>query len=249
MDKEIAELQKRFEAKTQEVQQKAHQQENKASVLVNKELNNQYPQNTNGLNTLLENKVKQTEDVKTAIDLLATREALADENTVNKIVDEKTEELRNDAEAKRVSAETNRINEEVAKIKRQKEKELEEYDRLITARKKEAEQLKADADKAQAFFEANGEILKYIGVRSKKSLKTMQALMVPATIIFAIVQILLFPLTLCGVVLEALVNIVGGICNAIKNQALKIVASIGVILLISSAVFGVYFFGGNLIGL
>lgn len=206
------------------------------------------PQKTDGINSLLESKVKQTEDVKTAIDLLATREALADEVTVNKIVDEKTEELRNDAEAKRVKAETDRINEEVAKIKRQKEKELEEYDRQITARKKEVEQLKADADKAQAFFEANGEILKYIGIRSKKSLTTMQALMVPATIIFAIVQILMFPLTLCGVVLETMVNIVGGICNAIKNQAIKVLVGIGVILLIGGAVFGVYYFGGSLIG-
>ena len=207
------------------------------------------PQKRDGtITSLLETKVKQTEDVKTAIDLLATREALADEQMVDRLVDEKAEELRNDAEAKRVKAEADRINEEVSKIKRQKEKELEEYDRQITARKKEVEQLRADADKAQAFFEANGEILKYIGVRAKKSLKTMQVLMVPATIIFAIVQVLMFPLTLCGVVLEALVNIVGGICNAIKNQALKIIASIGIILLIGGAVFGIYYLGGSLIG-
>lgn len=212
------------------------------------ETNKNLPQKSDGIKSLLDTKVKQTDDVKTAIDLLATREALADGDTVDRLIDEKAEELRNDAEAKRVKAEAERINEEVAKIKRQKEKEIEEYDRQITARKKEVEQLRAEADKAQAFFDANGEILKYIGVRSKKSLKTMQALMVPATIIFAIVQVLLFPLTLCGVVLETLVNIVGGICNAIKNQALKIIASIGVILLIGGAVFGVYYFAGGLIG-
>lgn len=197
--------------------------------------------------SMLDDKVKRTDDVKTAIDLLATKTALEQQGTVEKIVNEKTEELRNDAEAKRVKAETDKINEEIERVKAQKQKEVEEYDKLITAKKKEVEQLKAESDKAQAFFDANSEILKYIGVRNKKSLNIMRALMFVAVPVFCLVQILLFPLTFSGVILEAFVGIIGGICGAIKNNALKIVISILVVVLIIGIVFLVYFYGGKLI--
>ena len=75
----------------------------------------------------------------------------------------------------------------------------------------------------------------------------MQALMFPATLIFVIVQILLFPLTFVGVTLETIVNIVGGICGAVKHHAVKIIISIAVIILIIGVVFAVCFFGGQLI--
>ena len=199
------------------------------------------------IHQLLDDKVKQTDNVKTAIDILATKTALEQSGTVEKLVNEKTEELRNDAEAKRVKSETDRINEEVKKVLAEKQRELEEYDKQIATKKKEVEQLKAESDKAQAFFDSNCEILKYIGIRNKKSLKVMQGLMFPATIIFCIVQFLLFPLTLGGVIIETFVNIVGGICEKIKNNALKIVISILVILLIVGLIFLVYFFGGRAI--
>lgn len=197
--------------------------------------------------SILDDKVKKTDDVKTAIDLLATKTALEQEGTVAKIVNEKTEELRNDAEAKRVKAETDKINEEIERVKAQKQKEIEEFDKLILAKKNEVEQLKAESDKAQAYFDANKEILKYIGVRSKKSLGVMRGLMFLAVPVFCIVQILLFPLTFSGVILESFVEIIGGICGAIKNNALKIIISILVVLLILGIVFLVYFYGGKLI--
>ena len=197
--------------------------------------------------SILDDKVKRTDDVKTAIDLLATKTALEQSNTVEKLVTEKTEELRNDAEAKRVEAETKRVEEETKKIIAERQKEVEEYDKLITAKKKEVEQLKAESDKAQAFFDANSEILKYIGVRNKKSLGIMKALMFIAVPVFCLVQILLFPLTFSGVILEAFVGIIGGSCGAIKNNALKIVISVLVVLLIVGIVFLVYFYGGRFI--
>lgn len=197
--------------------------------------------------SMLDDKVKATDNVKEAINLLATKTALEQDGTVQKLVTEKTEELRNDAEAKRVEAETHRVEEETKKIVAEKQKQVEEYDKLITAKQKEVEQLKAESDKAQAFFDANSEILKYIGVRNKKSLGTMKVLMYPATLIFCIVQILLFPLTFSGVVLEAFVGILGGICGAIKNNALKIIISILVVILILGVVFLVYFYSGRLI--
>lgn len=211
------------------------------------DLEENLPAKTDNINSLLDQKVQQTDDVKTAINLLATREALNQEENVDKLIKEKAEELRNDAEAKRVKAEADRINEEAKKVVAEKEKQLEEFDKEISARQKEVEQLKAEADKAKAFFEANGEILKYIGVRTKKSLGVMKGLMAPATLIFTIVQILMFPLTLCGVIIEALVDIVGEVCGTIKNNALKMVTTIALGVLIMAIVVAVYVLGGKLI--
>lgn len=196
---------------------------------------------------LLDDKARQTDNVKNAIDIFSTKVALEQHGTVEKLVAEKTQELKNDAEAKRVKAETDRVYEEVRKAVAEKDKVIAEYDKIISEKRKEVEQLNADSNKAQAFFDNNKEILKFIGVRNKKSLKVMQALMFPATLIFIIVQILLFPLTFVGVTLETIVNIVGGICGAIKNNALKIITTIFVILLILGVVLTVYIYGGQLI--
>lgn len=201
------------------------------------------PAKIESVNTLLDNKVKQTDNVKTAIDILATKTALEQEGTVQKIVEEKTAELKNDAEAKRVKAETERVNEEIERVKAEKTKEIEEYDKIITIKQKEVDKLKAESDKAQAFFESNKEILSYIGIRNKKSLKVMQWLMIPATVLFVLIQFLIFPITVVGKTLEALIEIVGGICNSIKNNALKIIVSILVLILIAGVVFLVYFYG------
>lgn len=189
---------------------------------------------------IITDKVNGTDNVKTAIDLLTTKTALQQEGVVEKLVDEKEQELVKDAETKKINAETE-------KLKKEKEKEIAEFDKIIYSKQKEIEQLKVEADKAQAFFDSNKDILKYIGVREKKSLKTMQVLMFPATLVFIFVQILIFPITLCGLVLEAIIGILGGICGAIKNQALKIVITILVLLVISGVSFCTYYFGGNLI--
>jgi hypothetical protein len=199
------------------------------------------------IDKILDEKTETAQDIKTALDILTTRTALQREGTIDKLVDEKEEELRNDAEAKRIQAETEKIEKEVEKVKQEKEKQLAELDKVISAKQKEVEKLKVEADKEKTFFESNKDILKYIGIREKKSLRTMQALMFPATIIFIIVQILLFPLTLCGLVLETIVNILGGICGAIKNNALKIILSILVIAVVVGGGFCAYYFGGKLI--
>lgn len=205
------------------------------------------PEKINGVNDLLDKNIKQADNIKNAIDFFATKTALEQETTINKVVTEKQEELENDARAKKIKAETDRINEEVKKVIAEKQKEIEEYDKQITAKKKEVEQLKADSDKAQAFFDANSEILKYIGIKNKKSIGVMKSLMPVACIVFIIVQVLLFPLTFSGITIECLVNIIGGICGAIKNNALKIVISVTVVLLIIAVVILIYFYGGKLI--
>ena len=102
-----------------------------------------------------------------------------------------------------------------------------------------------DFIKAKAFFDCNKDILKYIGVREKKSLKAMQCLMVPSVIIFIIVQILLFPLNFCGLIFETIINIIGSVCGAIKNNALKIILAIIIAVVIVGAFVCVYYFGGK----
>lgn len=199
------------------------------------------------VNSLLAEKAQQAQDVKSAIDILATQTALKQAETVEKVVTEKQEELRNDAEAKRIEAETAKILKQVEKVKQEQEKQLAELDKVISAKQKEVEQLKADSDKAQAFFESNKDIMRYIGIRESKSLHTMQVLMVPATVIFVIVQALLFPLTLIGILLETIVNILGGVCGAVTNNALKIIISIIIIAVLLGGGFCAYFFGGKLL--
>ncbi len=199
------------------------------------------------LNELLERKASETSEVKSAIDILATRAALEQDDTIEKVVNEKQEELRNDAEAKRIQAETAKISQEVEKVKQEKEKQLAELDKEISKKKAEVEQLKADGDKAQAFFDSNKDILKYIGIRERKTMKTMQVLMIPATIVFVLVQALLFPLTFIGLLLETVVNILGSICGAIKNNALKLILSTLVILILVGGGFCIYYFCGKLL--
>lgn len=196
---------------------------------------------------LVEKKSSELKEVKDGIDLYVTATALEQGETVGKLVDEKTVELQNDATAKRVQAEKHRIEEETQKAVAEKENIIAEFDKVIAEKKNEVEQLKVESDKADAYFTSNKDILKYIGIREKKSMGTMQALMFPATIVFIIVQILLFPLTLCGLILETIVGIVGGICGAITNSALKIILSILIVVLVVGVGFCAYFFGGKLI--
>ena len=197
------------------------------------------------VNNLIEKKVQDTNDIKTAIDFYATSTALKQEGTVEKIVIEKQEELRNDAEAKRIQAETTRISQEVSRIAQEKEKQIGELDKEITTKQKEVERINVESDKAKAFFDCNKDILKYIGVREKKSLKAMQCLMVPSVIIFIIVQILLFPLNFCGLIFETIINIIGSVCGVIKNNALKIILAIVITIIIVGAFVCVYYFGGK----
>jgi hypothetical protein len=201
----------------------------------------------NDVDKVLDEQAKNVDNAKVAIDLLATREALKREGTVNKLVMEKDEELRNDAEAKRIQAETERISKEVEKVKQEKEKELAELDKEISAKQKEVEKLKAESDKAQTFFESNADILSCIGISSKKTLKVMYGLMIPATIIFILIRFIALPLTVGGKLVEIIIDIVGGICKAVSNNALKIIISILVVALLVGGGFCAYFFGSRLI--
>lgn len=181
------------------------------------------------------------------LDYDLTRVALQQEGTAEILVEEKNIELQNKAATKRVQAETIRINEEAKKAEQEKRKQLAELDKTIAAKQKEVEELKTEGDKAQAFFDSNKEILEYIGVKSKKTLKLMYFLMVPASIIFMLVRALALPFTISGKLIEGVIDTVVGICNKISNNALKVIIAVVVIGVIIACGFLAYFYGGKLI--
>lgn len=189
---------------------------------------------------MIRNEVGQAKTVDEAVELMVTHEALSDQETLDKIVEEKGAEQKNKYEAKRISA-------EVEKLEQEKRKQLAELDKTISAKQKEVEELQAESDKAQKFFEANKDILSCVGVRSKKTLKVMYGLMIPALIIFLIIQVIALPLTIGGKIIEMVVEIIAGICGAIASGALKIIIAILIALLLGGIVFCVYYFGGQLI--
>lgn len=201
------------------------------------------------ITSVIEENAKKTNDVKATIDLVATKTALSKEETVERIVAEKTEELKNDAEAKRIQAETDKIRQEVDKVKQEGEKVIAELEKEKKTLEAEIAQMQKQADKASAYFQSNKDILKCVGIHSPKTLGVMKGWMYPATIIFAILQIIKLPITICGSLFEGIIDIVGGVCGSVKNNALKIIVSIVVILLITAAIVGTIFGGRALIKL
>lgn len=197
------------------------------------------------VNDIIIRNAKDSKDVKGVIDLAATSKALQNEKTVDKIVDEKTKELITDAEKKKIEAETEKIRQEAEKVKQEKEKEIAELEKIKNRLEGEVANLKAEDDKASAFFESNKSILKCIGVREKLSLKAMQWLMVPAGIVFTIFQIILLPFSLVGFAIESLMTIVGAVCGKIAKNGWKIAMSIIVSAIIVAMLFGIYYLVAN----
>jgi len=206
---------------------------------------NNLPTNTSNVNDAVNDIIirsaKNSENVKNVIDLAATSKALQDEKTVGKIVDEKTKELITDAEKKKVEAETDKIRQEAEKVKQEKEKEIAQLEKTKNILEGEVANLKAEDDKAVAFFNANKSVLKCIGIREKLSLKAMQWLMLPAAIVFTIFQIILLPFSLIGFAIESLTTIVTAVCGKIATGAWKIVLSILATVIIVGMIVGIYY--------
>lgn len=202
----------------------------------------------NGLSVIEEKPlVAQENDMSSTLDLSITKATLQQEGTISKLIGAKEEQLIAEAEARRIQAETERINKEVEKAEQEKRKQLAELDKAVAEKKKEVEQLKAEGDKAQAFFESNKEILEYVGCKSKKTLRVMFLLMIPATFVFMLVRFLALPFTISGKLLEGIIDTVTGICNKITNNALKIIIAVVVIGVIVACGFFAYFYGAKLI--
>lgn len=196
---------------------------------------------------LIRSEVSKTNNVDDAVELLVTHESLTNAGTLNKLVEEKGKEQEHKYEAKRLEAEALKYEKEAEKVRQEKEKELAELDKEISAKQKEVEKLKAESDKADTFYKSNEEILSCIGIKSAKSLKVMYSIMPIAIFVFMLIRFIALPLTIGGKLVEIVIDIVGGICKKISNNALKITISIFVVALLIGGVFCAYYFGGKLI--
>lgn len=197
----------------------------------------------NFINSTIQARAKETSNVKDAIDLATTQQAISKDETVNKLIEEKTDELVNDAIRKRVEAETEKINKEVEKVKAEADKKIAEYETSIAAKKKEYEELEAQDKKEQAYFDNHKSILRCIGIREKLSLKVMQGWLYPASAVYFIFQFLLLPLTMISFVIEQLINIVDTISEKFKKTGWKIAISILAVIVICVLLFGAYYGG------
>lgn len=179
--------------------------------------------------------------VKDVIDLAATSKALEKKETVDKIVEEKTKELISDAEKKKIESEAEKIRQEADKVRREEEKKIAELNKIKTTLEGEIDNLKAEDDKALAYFNANKSILRCVGVREKLSLKAMHFWMYPASFVYILFQIILFPFTLVGFAVEQLIGIVEAVCGKIAKGGWKIVVAIITAVIIVGLIAGIYY--------
>lgn len=179
--------------------------------------------------------------VKDVIDLAATSKALEKKETVDKIVDEKTKELISDAEKKKIESETEKIRQEAEKVRKEEEKQIAELNKIKNTLLGEIDNLKAEDDKATAYFNANKSILRCVGIREKLSLKAMHFWMYPASFIYALFQVILFPFTLVGFAVEQLLGIVEAVCGKVAKGGWKIVVAILTGIVIVGLIVGIYY--------
>lgn len=179
--------------------------------------------------------------VKDVIDLAATSKALEKKETVDKIVEEKTKELISDAEKKKIESEAEKIRQEADKVRREEEKKIAELTKIKNTLSGEIDNLKAEDDKALAYFNANKSILRCVGVREKLSLKAMHFWMYPASFVYILFQIILFPFTLVGFAVEQLIGIVEAVCGKIAKGGWKIVVAIITAVIIVGLIAGIYY--------
>lgn len=179
--------------------------------------------------------------VKDVIDLAATSKALEKKETVDKIVEEKTKELISDAEKKKIESETEKIRQEAEKVRKEEEKKIAELTKIKNTLSGEIDNLKAEDDKALAYFNANKSILRCVGVREKLSLKAMHFWMYPASFVYILFQIILFPFTLVGFAVEQLIGIVEAVCGKIAKGGWKIVVAIITAVIIVGLIAGIYY--------
>lgn len=195
------------------------------------------------LSETIKQKAKETTDVKEAIALAATQQAVAKEETVKKLIDEKTHELTFDAERNKIQSETEKINKEVEKVRAEKERELAELEKSIASKKAERDELEAQDKKAEAYFEAHKSILKCIGIREKLSICAMKGWLRIASVVYFIFQIILLPLTIIGFTVEQIMNIVDAISNKVTKAGWKIAISVVSVIIIVALLFGAYYGG------
>lgn len=179
--------------------------------------------------------------LKEVIDVGVTGKALQKEGVIDELTDRKEQELKEDALAKVIASEAVRIRQETDKVLEEGKKQLATLENEINSVKAAKEKLEKEADKNQAYFNSHRAVLKYAGCKEAMSITYMQVMAVIGFVIMCIIKVLLSPLIVVGMLIEVLMDIVGGVTGKMKENAGKIIASIFLVIFIIAVMAAAYY--------
>lgn len=164
----------------------------------------------------------QATTLKDAIDVGVTGTALRSDGVIETLTDKKKQELNEDANARLIGAMTERIS---------KEKELVEI---------EKQKIETETEKAKAYFEAHKKVLWYAWCKEPMTIPYMKTFAVLGTFLMWVIKIITAPIWLSGQIIGAVVEVVGDIGEKITSNAIKIVVSVLVVLILIAVCVGSY---------
>lgn len=191
---------------------------------------------------------KQAKSLKDVVDVGVTGKALMKDGVLDELTAQKEAELKEDALAKVIASEAERIKRETAKLTEEGKKQLAQLQNEIHQAEAEKDKIEKQADKNLAYFNSHKSILKYAGCKEAMSLQYMQTMAVIGFVVMCIVKVLFSPLILVGQFIELLMDIIGGVTEKIKANALKIVVSVLLFIFIAAIVVGCYYGIVKLVG-
>lgn len=161
----------------------------------------------------------QASTLKEAIDIGVTGKALQKDGVIETLTDKKEQELKEDAEAKRLKSEADRLREEANRTDKEKDK------------------IDRESEKAKAYYNAHKSVLKYSFVKEPMSIPFMRI----GAIMGTIVTFLFLPLIIAGALIELIVDIIGSVTGTITKNSLKLIVGLLVALFIVAVGAGCYF--------
>lgn len=161
----------------------------------------------------------QATTLKDAIDIGVTGKALQKDGVIEILTDKKEQELKEDAEAKRLKSETDRLREEANRTDKEKDK------------------IDKEIEKAKAYYNAHKSVLKYSFVKEPMSIPYMRV----GAIMGTIITFLFLPLIMAGALIELIVDIIGSVTGTITKNSLKLIVGFLVVLFIVAVGVGCYF--------
>lgn len=161
----------------------------------------------------------QATTLKDAIDIGVTGKALQKDGVIETLTDKKEQELKEDAEAKRLKSEADRLHEEANRTDKEKEK------------------IDRETEKAKAYYNAHKSVLKYSFVKEPMSIPYMRV----GAIMGTIITFLFLPLIIAGALIELIVDIIGSVTGTIQKNSLKLIVGLLVALFIVAVGVGCYF--------
>ena len=171
----------------------------------------------------LSNAATQATTLKEVIDIGVTSKALQKDGVVETLTGKKEKELNEDADARVAKAETERIEKEKERTEAEKHKIIEE------------------TEKAKAYFNAHKEVLKYGFCKEAMTIPYMRVMAVIGTVLMYIIKAIGLPIFIVGKIVEMIIDIVGDIGGKITSNAVKIIVSVFVALLLIAVVIGCCF--------